>query len=310
MKRALCFLLMTAPAAAHVMSMSTGDLTISGTRAHYELRIPLYETSHVKQPDEVLLANVKFDGARLVSKTCRPDASSDSYVCTADYTFRAPVEELRVECTLARVTVPNHVHLLHATLNGRREEAVFDNTFTETTLRFRGPGAAQPAVTEAMAGLLRALRGPVQLLFLIALALAANSRRELTQMTASFFVGQCAAVALLPWSGWQPAPRFVEAAAALSIAYLAVEILLLPKSGAPWLMVGALGTIHGAWLWLFIENTRYHATLVLTGAIIGEVAALAVMGWAAARLSSTRAVMVLSSVLLAFGLAWFGMSLR
>lgn len=310
MIRPLCLLLLAGPATAHVMSMSTGELSISGTRAHYELRIPLYEVSHVKQPEEALLANVKLDGARLLEKNCKPDPPSDSYVCIADYTFRAPVDEIRVECTLSKVTVPNHVHLLHATLNGRREEAVFDSNFTQTTLRFRAPGAAESAVSEAMAGLLRALSGPVQLLFLMALTLATNSRRELSQITGAFFLGQGAAVALLPMSNWQPAPRFVEAAAALTIAYLSVEILLLPKSGTRWLMVGVLGTIHGAWLWLFIQSTHYRAPLILTGAMVGEAAALAVMGWAAAKVSSKRTVMILSSVLLAFGLAWFGMTLR
>ena len=36
-------LLAACPAWGHVMSMSSGDLTVTGARAHYELRMPLYE---------------------------------------------------------------------------------------------------------------------------------------------------------------------------------------------------------------------------------------------------------------------------
>jgi hypothetical protein len=45
MKR-LAWLAATAmPLAAHVMSMSSGDLTVDGARGHYEVRMPLYELS-------------------------------------------------------------------------------------------------------------------------------------------------------------------------------------------------------------------------------------------------------------------------
>jgi hypothetical protein len=47
-------LLAAAPAFAHVMSMSTGDLRLEDRRAHYELRMPLYEMSHVPGADQAL----------------------------------------------------------------------------------------------------------------------------------------------------------------------------------------------------------------------------------------------------------------
>ena len=52
----------------------------------------------------------------------------------------------------------------------------------------------------------------MQVLFIAALVLAARSRRELIVMAAAFLAGQCASVAILPSTGWQPAARFVEAA--------------------------------------------------------------------------------------------------
>src|SRR5262245_894244 len=117
---------LAACAMAHVMSMSSGDLTIQGSHAHYELRMPLYEIAHVQHPEQVRLDHVKFAGARTTSRGCHTDPLSDAYVCVADYAFPAPVEDLEVDCRLAAATVPTHVHVLHAQLGTRRQEAVFD----------------------------------------------------------------------------------------------------------------------------------------------------------------------------------------
>jgi len=199
---------------------------------------------------------------------------------------------------------------LRATSQGKRAESVFDISFTHSTLRFREPGRLEVAATESSAGLMRALGGPVQLLFLGALVLAARSRRELVSLAAMFIVGQCASTVLTPLTGWQPAPRFVEAAAALTVAYLSVEMLLLPKAGARWLVAGVLGAFHGLWLMLFVQTTEYHVAFVLAGAVVGEVVVVAVLGWIASRVAAQRVVRVCASMLLVFGLAWFWMGLK
>jgi HupE / UreJ protein len=313
MKHALAILIALAwPTGAHVMSMSSGDLTIEGSRAHYDLRMPLYEIAHVQRPEQVLLDQVKFTGARAVSRECHADPTSDYYICSAEYVFPKPPGEVEVECRLASVTVPNHVHLLRAKLGGRREGAIFDAGFTRTTLRFRDTGAAEAAVTQTVAGFLRALSGPVQVLFLAALVLAARSRSELILMGSTWVAGQCASVAIVPLTAWQPAARFVEAAAALTIAYLAVEMLLLPAAGSRWIVAAALGMIHGLYLLLFVQNTGYHAAFVLAGAAIAQALVLAALWYVATKLGGiaktwTRAG---ASALLVFGLTWFFLRLR
>ena len=50
MRRAALLAMACWPAWAHVMSMSSGDLTVTGARARYELRMPLYEVAHIKDP--------------------------------------------------------------------------------------------------------------------------------------------------------------------------------------------------------------------------------------------------------------------
>src|ERR1035437_4389625 len=318
MRRALCFALLAWPLPAHVMSMSSGDLAISGAHAHYELRMPLYEVAHVPNPERTLLEHIRFAGARLVRSECRADAARDAYICAADYEFAAPVDRLDVECTFTAITVPNHVHLLRASLGEKsgekRDEAIFDLGFTRTILRFRPPTAAEIAITQAGAGSVRALGGTVQVLFLASLVLAARSRRELLAIAAMFLLGQAASVLGMAHVAWQPAPRFVEAAAALAVAYLAVEILLLPRAGARWLVAGVLGALHGLYFHLFAQTTGYGPALVLLGAALAEASAAAVLALVLSRVGrlakAFRPVQVAASALLVFGMVWFLLRLR
>ena len=306
-------LLLPAVALAHMMSMSTGDVTVSGDRAHYELRMPLYEIVHVKDPERSLFEHIRFSSggaeARMLDKSCREIAAEGVYYCAADYQFAGPVDRLEVECTFHSVTVPNHVHLLRAQMGAKRDQAFFDFSFSRATLRFNPPSAMETAVTQTGAGFMRALGGIVQILFLASLVLAARSRRELAALAGMFLCGQIACVLVAPLTGWQPAARFVEAAAALTIAYLAVEILLLPHAGSRWLIAGVLGMFHGLYFELFLRNTEYHAGWVLAGAAVAEIAAIALFAVVFARAvkigAVLRPVQVSASLLLVFGMVWF-----
>ncbi len=310
--------LLASPLFAHVMSMSSGDLAIRGTHAHYTLRLPLYEISHVARPQESLFEHIRFSSsgrpAQIAAKSCREDAPTGSYVCTADFEFPQPVDTLDVECTLHAVTVSNHVHLLRADNNGKRDQALFDISFPTATLRFRPPDAFSTAVTQTAAGFLRALGGMMQILFLAGLALAARGRRELILLGTMFLAGQVASAMLVPLSGWQPPPRFVEAAAALTIAYLALEILALPDAGMRWLIVAVLGAFHGLYFELFLSTTGYRPALVLTGAAAAEILLIAAFGLLFAflkkRIASLKPIPVAASVLLVIGMTWFFMRLR
>jgi hypothetical protein len=296
------------------MSMSSGDLAIAGARAHYELRMPLYEVAHIPRPERTLLEHIRFSGARLVAGECHADPAGGSYLCAADYQFAGPVDRVDVECTFAAITVPNHVHLLRATLGGKRDEAVFELGFTRATLRFRPPTAAEIAITQAGGGFVQALGGAAQLLLLVTLVLAARSPRELGAIAAAFLVGQAASVLGMAGVAWQPVPRFVEAVTALAVVYLAVEILLLPRAGMRWGVAGVLGALHGLYFHLFVRTTGYGPALVLTGATLAQATALAVLAlvlWRVCRLAQAfRPVQVAASALLGFGMVWFLLRLR
>lgn len=307
--RLLIWVVLMAPgAAAHVVSMSNGILTLEGAHARFELRMPMYEVAHVADPERALLEHIQFRGATLLNKTCAPDPAGDTYICRAEYQFSAPVEQLDVECTLASITVPNHVHLLRAQMGEKHDQGIFDLSFTHATLRFRPPTRFETAMEEGAAGFMRALSGPVQILFLAALALASRSRREWLAVFGMFLAGQAIAVAGVPRTAWEPAPRFVEAAAALTVAYLAVEILVLPKAGSRWLIAGILGIFHGLYFHLFLQNTAFHALPVMAGAAVAEAIAFAILGVVFSRFA--RFQRIPASALLLFGMTWFLLRLR
>ena len=310
------------PAGAHVLSMSSGDLTVKGARAHYELRMPLYEVAHIKDPENSIFRSIHFSSglreAKLLDKSCRMDASADSYLCAGDYEFAAPPEVIDVACAYPAITVPNHVHLLRAALvtqgENKQDQAVFDLSFSRATLRFRPPTPLEIAVTQTGAGFVRALGGLVPILFLAALVLAGRSGREMAALTVMFLAGQAASALIMPHTGWQPAPRFVEAAAALAVAYLAVEILLLPDAGWRWLIAAVLGLFHGMYFELFLKETSYRAGYVLAGAALAELIVIGLFWLGFSRVARmarvVRPVQLSAGALLAFGMVWFFLRLR
>jgi hypothetical protein len=194
-------------------------------------------------------------------------------------------------------------------MGSKQDQGIFDLTFTRATLRFRPPTAIEVAASQTGAGAVRALGGVAQVLFLVALVLAARGRQELLALSAMFLAGQMAAIFIVPHTAWQPAPRFVEAASALTVAYLAIEVLLLPQAGARWLIAGVLGAFHGLYFCLFIQNTGYRPEYVLAGAALAQLALLAILALLLLRAGALihRAG---EAALLLCGIFWFVLRLK
>jgi hypothetical protein len=112
----------------------------------------------------------------------------------------------------------------------------------------------------------------------------------------------------------QLSPRFIEAAAALTIAYLAFEIILLPDSGKRWMIVGVLGLFHGMYFSIFLASSGFHLPAFLSGVVAAELLLIAVFALVLGRLISMaripRAVPIAASLLLAVGVVWFVLRLR
>ncbi len=306
----LVWLWLIAPAAlAHVVSMSTSDAKLNGSQLDVELRMPVYEVAHLKQPESALFDNLHFfgagDEARRVRQTCREE--SENLVCSATFVFPRDVDEFSVRCTFPSITVPNHVHLLRATHGPLNDQAAFDSSFTEATLRFRPPTATEIFVREAGAGFWRAIAGPAQILFLIALLLAARGWRDLGLLFGTFAAGQLAGALLIHPERLGLAPRFIEAAAALSVAYLAVELVMLPNAGGRWVVTGVLGLFHGMYFSMLLTAGEYQPGLFLSGALSAEALLATAAFFGVRRIPFQRA---LGYALLVVGLGWFILRLR
>ena len=109
-------------------------------------------------------------------------------------------------------------------------------------------------------------------------------------------------------------PRFIEAAAALTIAYLAFEIILLPQSSMRWLVVAVLGLFHGAYFAAFLNESGYRMVTFFSGVAICELLLITLFALILARLQRLaflrRAVPVAATLLLAVGVGWFFLRLR
>jgi hypothetical protein len=232
------------PAQAHVVSMSTGELRMDGPTATYDLRIPMYEVPKVTDPQKTLLDRIRFGDGHRTRASCQD--VDGTYVCHADYEFPGlHANALEVDCTFFEVTVPNHVHLLTATQGPNTDQLVFDRSFTEGEVRFHPPSRAEVIVRDTGKGATRALASAAGLLFLAALALAARSAREFITLAVVFLISEWLARPIGPRIPLAFTARFFEAALALTVAYLAVEILLLPEGRRRWLIVAVLGLFHG-----------------------------------------------------------------
>ena len=309
MRYALLLGLMALPALAHVVSMSTGEAVLKGAQLDFELRMPVYEVAQLGDVETALFANIRFSGAgeqaRLLRHACRQE--SGNWVCMGLYLFDRDVDQFHVRSTLPSITVPNHVHLLRAEFNGRSDQAALDLSFPEADLRFRPPTPTEIVLRETGAGFWRALAGPAQILFVVALLIAARAWRDLGLLFAMFAVGQVIAALAARPMGVVLAPRFAEAAAALTIAYLAVELLLLPNAGGRWFVVAILGLFHGLYFSQLLAAGDYSPVLFLFGALAAEAALASLLWLVVKRIPFPRA---LSSILLVIGLGWFLVRLR
>jgi hypothetical protein len=308
-----------APLFAHVVSLSTGEATLNGARLDYDLRMPLHEAAHMQRPERELFDNIHFTAegrpARLVEHSCRE--RDETLICHGVYMFPAPVDIFDVECTFAYITVPNHVHMLRASRGGRSDQVTLDASFTKAQIRLRELTAVERALNAMWSGLRAGAMGIAQILFLIALAIAARGKSSFARLVLCFFVGEAAGCMLAPHLPWAMSPRFIEAASALTVAYIATEALLIPAAGKRWILAGLCGAIHGLSFAMIIAGGGFQAAPLLAGVFLAQgIIALVLVAASRAgkafgagriRIQPARA---LASVLAIIGLGWFLLRLK
>jgi hypothetical protein len=276
--------------------MSTGELTVDGPTAVYELRMPMYEIPHIAHPEAALFDHIRFEGAHRTSGACHEEEGV--YLCRATYEFAGKLDRLGVDCTFYQITVPNHIHMLYAVQGANSDQEVFDERFPHAEVRFRPPSKLEILTREVASGFWRVVAGPAGLLFLVGLVIASRTGQEALLLTTMFLAGEWAMRPLAQRIPWPLAPRFIEAAMALTVAYLAVDILLLPQAGKRWALILALGLFHGLYFAGF-------PPAYLAGAAAVQIVLIALLVLAARRLPASwqRGS---AALLLVAAIGWFG----
>lgn len=288
-----CFWIGALLGQAHVVSMSEGELKLDGATATLRFGIPWSEVSAIPNPETTLLGGFRFGDARRIEQSCKQEEGF--FRCEAKYLFPREEAEFDVECRLASATVPSHIHILRATnAAGKTEQAYFDLTVTKSRLTFREPTAAEKFLRALFEGLRIGITGLTTALFLFAIAITAKDRRQFLTLAATLIAVELV-LNLVPTV--QLSLRFLEAAAALSITYLAVEKLLVPDAGQRWLVVAALGIFHGLLFRFFNQDSRPGFTAGLLVADLIWLAPAALLRYLPAR--------PLTILLAATGFAWF-----
>jgi len=306
------------PSPGHVMSLSNGELHIEGSNVVYEMHMPLYEITHLENPRKTLLENFRIrDGDQypeIKNTSCAEDKIGGWYTCRTEFHFSKPVEQINVECRFADVTVPNHVHLLRSTLGDARKQTVFDFSLKEATINFVPPTVAEVIWSDFLTGFTRVIIGPAQILFILALTFAGRSRRELSWLAVAFLLSESVAALIFSTQGWQPSVQFVEAAGALTIIYLAVEVLLLPEAGYRWVVAALMGVFHGFYFSNFLIQSSIDPEFFLMGINLAALVLLGVFYLLLSRIERNLphlyATRIGSYALLTVGVIWFLLRLR
>lgn len=301
------------PGAAHVLSVSHGNLQLQGSDVRYELRMPLAEAPTAEGQRRSLLDAFELrangETGERVEEECREEVGQALYICNATYRFPEPPEKIAVRCDYPTVTVPHHVHIVSSGEGDAARQTVFDIVSREAEIRFTAPTRWEVLASQVLAGARRAITSPELLLFLAILVLAGRTQRELGGCVGAFLSAQTAVALLGQLSGWTPPGRFIEAAAALTVAYVASEVLFLPEARKRWLVCGGVGCFHGLFLSAFLVSTRMQAAYFLPGALGCEVLLLSLLGALRLRFVRRRGEQLIALLLLVSGLGWFALRL-
>ena len=273
--------------------MSSGEIHVTGRTATYELRMPAYEIPHVANPSTELLDQITFTGARRISSECKRE--EDTYDCTASYEFATGVpDKLEVECTLFRVTVPNHIHMLYAVQGENSDQVVFDQSTPRREMRFHPVTFTETITRDGGAGALRFLSSAAGVLFIVALTVAARSLREAAILGVSFLAAEWLVRPVVPYIRIGLSPDFLEALLALTVAYLAAEVFFLPAGRSRWLVVPLLGLAHGLPFAGF--PPMYMAGAGTVQAVLIAALAVPMLGFPAARRRTAAVVLMVVAV--------------
>ena len=263
---------------------------------------------------------VRADGVRLTMtigrlSLWRDPARSQYLEAECADTAGRTIEAVSIQSDFLVELYPAHKTLGEMQIAGRREQFVFDAHHV-----YEGRAAAGRAWATLSSfvrlGIEHIFTGYDHILFLFGLLLVGTGLRNLVAVVTSFTVAHSATLALATLGVVTPVPWTIEAAIALSIAYIGIENLFVPNPRYRWKISFLFGLVHGFGFATVLRDMHLAQTGLAmslfgfnTGVEIGQIAIVSVMypllqllARTPYRLAVTR---VASCVITAVGLFWF-----
>jgi hypothetical protein len=172
-------------------------------------------------------------------------ASPDTLRLDLQLTFAAPVTALAIDSTLHQLTQPDHRHLAHAVIHGTSHEAVLDGSVTHADFQAGLSATSDTAKRFVVLGMEHIATGYDHLAFLVVLLVAATSLLDVVKIVTAFTVAHSITLALATIGLVALPSTMIESLIALSIAWVAVENLLVDHVDRRWRITFVFGLVHG-----------------------------------------------------------------
>lgn len=270
----LCAAVVTAaPAAAHKTNLTRAEVVLDGETVVYRLTVSAHDLAVALGIETDLIAPVPraafearrsalqdYLGARLAvagdGQACAPGPPTVDYArlpddIGLDVRFRcaAPPQELSLVYLLFFDLDAGHRALGRLVLPGAEEEFLFDRTITTLEVAVDQPAPQlswfQRFLHILLLGVEHILIGVDHILFLLALLVGYARPWQIVKVVTAFTLAHSVTLGLAWFGVIQLPARLVEAAIALSIAYVALENVLGRGISRRWLIAGGFGLVHG-----------------------------------------------------------------
>lgn len=255
--------LVGAQAAAHQQGISYTDAEIAGGTARVDLVLSVHDVMADADGDGVLTEREIGDRLprlrRLYENAVVIDARGTACPLTVTAFGLTPQEGVRFRLEGAcpdafpvRLTVRQPMlsgqgghNLAKIRVAGRVSEAIFDPTTSEIVIAGEPEGFGATFRRFFVLGVEHIATGYDHVLFLLALLLVGGGFRSLIAIVTAFTVAHSLTLSLAVLDVVQLPARFVESVIALSIAWVALENMLIDRSEGRWRITFAFGLVHG-----------------------------------------------------------------
>lgn len=286
-------------------AVAAGELRSARTRLETYLR----ERAHVEANGVVLEPELQRTSVWL-------DSADFPYISIeARYAAPEPIERFEISVGVLTELYPVHRNLAEVVIGSEKEQYVFQHG-NRWVGQVRSPGWWQTAREFTRLGIEHIFTGYDHLVFLLGLLLVGRGLRDLFAIVTAFTVAHSLTLALAALGIVHPTVWVVEAAIALSIAYVGLENLVARTFRHRWLIAFVFGLVHGFGFAAMLQDARPSGEISLlalltfnAGVELGQLAVVTLAWpvlWTVRRSPYRENVVRVTSVLIAgCGIFWF-----